>query len=82
VQHPKRDTLQAELQEAGIHTQIHYPIPPHLQAAYKAMGYGEGRFPIAEAMSNQLLSLPMGPQLDSASVEAVIGALRLALRHL
>jgi dTDP-4-amino-4,6-dideoxygalactose transaminase len=82
VQHPKRDALQAKLQEAGIRTQIHYPIPPHLQAAYKAMGYGEGRFPIAEAMANQLLSLPMGPQLDSASVETVVGALRLALRHL
>jgi dTDP-4-amino-4,6-dideoxygalactose transaminase len=82
VQHPKRDALQAALQEAGIRTQIHYPIPPHLQSAYANLGYREGRFPLAESMANQLLSLPIGPQLDGASVEAVIAALHSALPQL
>ena len=78
VQHPKRNGLQAALQEAGIGTLIHYPIPPHLQQAYKGLGYIEGRFPIAESMANQLLSLPIGPQLDDASVTSVIDVLNAA----
>ena len=78
VQHPKRNALQAALQEAGIGTLIHYPIPPHLQQAYKGLGYCEGRFPIAESMANQLLSLPIGPQLDDASVTSVIDAVNAA----
>jgi dTDP-4-amino-4,6-dideoxygalactose transaminase len=78
VQHPERDGLQKAMQEAGIGTLIHYPIPPHLQKAYRDAGYAAGRFPIAESMANRLLSLPMGPQLDDASVTAVIEALKIA----
>ena len=62
--------------EAGIGTQIHYPIPPHLQEAYRDAGYAAGRFPIAEGMANRLLSLPMGPHLDDADVTATILALK------
>jgi len=76
VQYAERDILQKDLKEAGIGTQIHYPIPPHLQMAYRDAGYSRGRFPIAESMANRLLSLPMGPQLDVASVTAVIEALK------
>jgi dTDP-4-amino-4,6-dideoxygalactose transaminase len=78
VQHAERDDLQKALHEAGIGTQIHYPIPPHLQEAYRDAGYAAGRFPIAESMANRLLSLPMGPQLDDESVTAVITALKAA----
>jgi dTDP-4-amino-4,6-dideoxygalactose transaminase len=78
VQHPERDGLQKALQEAGIGTQIHYPIPPHLQEAYREAGYAAGRFPIAESMANRVLSLPMGPQLDDAGVTAAIVALKTA----
>jgi dTDP-4-amino-4,6-dideoxygalactose transaminase len=78
VQHAERDDLQKALQEAGIGTQIHYPIPPHLQEAYRDAGYAAGRFPIAESMGNRLLSLSMGPQLDDAGVTAVIIALKAA----
>jgi dTDP-4-amino-4,6-dideoxygalactose transaminase len=80
VQHAERDGLQKSLREAGIGTQIHYPIPPHLQMAYRDAGYARGRFPIAENMANCLLSLPMGPQLDEASVTATIVALKAATR--
>ena len=63
---------------AGIGTQIHYPIPPHLQIAYRDAGYAAGRFPIAESMANRLLSLPIGPQLDDMGVTAAIAALKAA----
>jgi dTDP-4-amino-4,6-dideoxygalactose transaminase len=78
VQHADRDDLQKAMQKAGIGTLIHYPIPPHLQMAYRDAGYAAGRFPIAENMANRVFSLPMGPQLDDASVTAVIEALKIA----
>lgn len=80
VQNSRRDTLQKTLGEAGISTLIHYPIPPHLQQAYANAGYVEGQFPIAERMASQLLSLPIGPQLDDVSVDAVIAALNMAAK--
>ncbi len=67
VQHPQRDSLQKTLQEVGIGSLIHYPIPPHLQAAYAELGFGEGAFPIAERIHQNVLSLPIGPHLDKAS---------------
>jgi len=76
VQHAERDGLQKALKETGIGTQIHYPIPPHLQMAYRDAGYAAGRFPIAESMANRLLSLPMGPQLEHAGVTSAIVALK------
>jgi dTDP-4-amino-4,6-dideoxygalactose transaminase len=78
VQYAERDGLQKALKETGIGTQIHYPIPPHLQKAYRDAGYAAGRFSIAESMANRLLSLPMGPQLDDASVTATLVALKAA----
>jgi dTDP-4-amino-4,6-dideoxygalactose transaminase len=76
VQHADRNGLQKAMQEAEIGTLIHYPVPPHLQKAYRDAGYAVGRFPIAESMANRLLSLPMGPQLDDAGVTSVIVALK------
>lgn len=75
VQSSQRDTLQMTLGEAGIGTLIHYPVPPHLQQAYAEAGYAKGRFPIAERLASQVLSLPIGPQLDDMNVAAVIAAL-------
>lgn len=75
VRHSKRDNLQQKLNEAGIGTLIHYPIPPHLQQAYADLGYQRGSFPIAEAMADEVLSLPMGPHLDGAQRDKVIAAI-------
>lgn len=72
VQHPRRDALHKSLADAGVGTLIHYPIPPHLQQAYASAGYVKGRFPIAEQVANQCLSLPMGPHLDGEQVATVI----------
>lgn len=80
VQHPFRDMLQRSLGDAGIGTLIHYPIPPHLQQAYAKAGFASGQFPIAERMANQLLSLPIGPQLQDADVDTVITAVQNAAR--
>ncbi|MEO8343812.1 MAG: DegT/DnrJ/EryC1/StrS family aminotransferase, partial [Gallionella sp.] len=81
VQSSRRDALQQSLGEAGIGTLIHYPVPPHLQQAYAKAGYVKGQLPIAERLANQVLSLPIGPQLDDASVDAVITALIAAAKQ-
>lgn len=75
VQHAQRDELQRKLSEADIGTLIHYPIPPHLQQAYGSSGYVKGRFPIAERLARQMLSLPMGPHLTLEQQIAVISQL-------
>lgn len=74
VRHPRRDRLQAELQCMGVGTMIHYPIPPHLQAAYAHLGWGRGSFPITERTADQLLSLPMDPTMLDDEVETVVQA--------
>ena len=80
VQHAQRDALQKVLADAGIGTLIHYPVPPHLQQAYAHAGYADRQFPIAKRMAKQLLSLPIGPQLDNAGVAATIAVLTAAAR--
>ncbi len=64
VRVPDREALQQQLTAAGIGTGIHYPIPLHLQKAYVNMGYRPGSFPVSEAVSSQILSLPMFPNLS------------------
>jgi dTDP-4-amino-4,6-dideoxygalactose transaminase len=60
----ERDALRARLDRAGIGTGIHYPIPLHLQGAYRTLGYQAGDFPISERAASEILSLPMCPQLQ------------------
>ena len=59
----RRDELQVHLKEQGIGTLIHYPVPPHLQECYSDLSYKTGDFPIAESLSNRMLSLPIYPGL-------------------
>jgi dTDP-4-amino-4,6-dideoxygalactose transaminase len=59
-----RDRLQKHLAEAKIGTGIHYPIPLHLQKAYRGLDFKEGDFPIAERVTREILSLPMYPGLE------------------
>lgn len=74
VCHPRRDALQQYLQQAGIGTVIHYPVPPHLSAAYTDWNRSENGFPITERLARTILSLPMGPHLDTESLHTVIKA--------
>ena len=76
VRHADRDRLQARLTERRIGTMIHYPIPPHRQPAYAEMVIPEGGFPLAERVHDEVLSLPMWPQLSCASVDRVVLACR------
>ncbi|KIN71527.1 DegT/DnrJ/EryC1/StrS family aminotransferase [Sulfitobacter guttiformis] len=79
VRHPKRDALMQALADEGISTMIHYPIPPHLQAAYADCGYAKGVLPLAEAFADDMLSLPIGPQMPHSDQDRVIEAVnRLA----
>jgi dTDP-4-amino-4,6-dideoxygalactose transaminase len=64
----RREEIKQKLAEQGIQTGIHYPIPCHLQPAYKFLGYKEGDFPHAESLSKQILSLPMYPGLTKNQV--------------
>src|SRR5437016_7308438 len=59
VRHPERNLLQEHLTANSVGTLIHYPLPPHLQAAYAELGYTRGRFPISEKLADEVLSLPM-----------------------
>jgi len=70
----QRDALQAHLKQAGVNALVHYPVPPHLQDAYREMGHEAGSFPITEAIHNEVLSLPMGPHLSEADAAHVIEA--------
>jgi dTDP-4-amino-4,6-dideoxygalactose transaminase len=76
VRSRRRDALQDHLKMRGIGTVIHYPIPPHLQAAYSELGLGEGSLPITEAIHREALSLPMGPHLTMEQAEAVVESVR------
>ena len=67
----RRDELKAYLDENEISTLIHYPVPPHLQLAYKELGYQRGDFPIAEKIADNCLSLPMYPGLSDEQVEKI-----------
>jgi dTDP-4-amino-4,6-dideoxygalactose transaminase len=67
----QRDELAAQLKAQGIGTVIHYPVPPHLQSAFKELGYQKGAFPIAEEIADTCLSLPLYPGLKAEEVEYI-----------
>jgi len=73
-----RDQLQSALQAQGIQTGIHYPIPVHLQKAYAELGYRAGDLPVTERAAQELLSLPMFPELRAEQIAEVCGAVREA----
>ena len=74
VRHARRDELARGLQKLGVGTLIHYPVAPHMQSAYQAMGLTRGSLPIAEALQGEVLSLPMGPRLSEADARSVVAA--------
>jgi len=66
-----REAMQAHLAEAGIGTGIHYPIPLHLQKAYRQLGHKKGDFPVTERVAAEIVSLPMFPQMTEAMQDLV-----------
>jgi dTDP-4-amino-4,6-dideoxygalactose transaminase len=67
-----RAGLQQHLAEAKIGTLIHYPIPPHMQEAYAGLGLAADAFPIARRLSDEVISLPIGPQLSQKDRDYVV----------
>jgi dTDP-4-amino-4,6-dideoxygalactose transaminase len=80
VQVENRDRVKQQLSEMGIDTGLHYPVPLHLQDAYRNLGYKAGDFPVSERLSQQILSLPMYPGLSVQATEYVANALAGSLK--
>jgi dTDP-4-amino-4,6-dideoxygalactose transaminase len=79
VQVDDRDRVRTVLDEAGIGTGLHYPVPLHLQEAYRDMNLAAGSFPVSEQVAARGLSLPMFPHMTEAQVEYVAQTLRAAV---
>ena len=67
----QRSRLQDALSKAGVGTLIHYPVPPHMQTAYRNLGFSESSLPIARQLAKEVLSLPIGPHLSVDEAHAV-----------
>jgi dTDP-4-amino-4,6-dideoxygalactose transaminase len=75
VRTDRREALMATLGARGIQSGIHYPVPVHLQPAYADAAYGKGSFPLAEKAADEVLSLPMFPEMTEQHLQLVSQAL-------
>ena len=73
---PERDALMRALAAKGIGSAIHYPLPIHLQEAYRSLGLERGSFPVAERCSEEVISLPMFPELTQEQIAVVAGEVK------
>jgi len=76
IRSPRRDALVEYLKSEGVGVVIHYPLPLHLQPAYRSLGYRPGDFPISEACAREVLSLPMYPELTDEQQQRVVEAVK------
>jgi dTDP-4-amino-4,6-dideoxygalactose transaminase len=72
----RRDALMKYLNENGVATGLHYPVPLHLQNCFKYLDYKKGDFPVSEELAETGLSLPMYPEMSDEQVEYVCGVVR------
>jgi dTDP-4-amino-4,6-dideoxygalactose transaminase len=79
IQISRRDHVLEALQAQGVQAGIHYPVPVHLQPAFRSNGYGPGDFPVAEAAAGRIISLPLYPQITARQQQFVTNALRRAI---
>jgi dTDP-4-amino-4,6-dideoxygalactose transaminase len=75
----ERDRVATALGDVGVATAVHYPTPIHLQPAYRHLGLARGSFPIAERSADEILSLPMYPELTDEAIDHVVASLRAAV---
>jgi dTDP-4-amino-4,6-dideoxygalactose transaminase len=75
IETPERDRVRSALQEVGIQSAVHYPVPIHLQKAYAHLGYRSGDLPVTEALCEHGLSLPIYPELSKEKISRVASAL-------
>ncbi|MEQ8603722.1 MAG: DegT/DnrJ/EryC1/StrS family aminotransferase [Marivibrio sp.] len=76
----RRDAVADALKQEGVPNAVYYPMPMHLQTAYRHLGDGEGSLPVSERLSKEVLSLPMHPFLSTAQVERIAGAVVRCVR--
>jgi len=76
VRHPRREALREHLRARGIGSEVYYPVPLHLQACFADLGCRVGQFPVAEALAESILALPIYPGMPSSHQERVVAALR------
>jgi dTDP-4-amino-4,6-dideoxygalactose transaminase len=76
---PHRDAIQKQLAALGVTTMVYYPTPMHLQPIYESLGHREGDLPVTEEACQQVLSLPMFPELQPDQIEYVVQMLHQAL---
>ena len=79
VRVPRRDEVLAKLNAEGIGAGIHYPVPCHLQGAFRSLGHKPGDFPVAERAAGEILSLPIYPQITADQQARVVEVLRRAV---
>ncbi len=79
VRSPRRDRIREQLLADGIASEIHYPIPLHLQEAFAGLGYRAGEFPVSETWSREVISLPAFPELEDGEVAAIACSIKTAL---
>jgi len=72
----RRDDLRKFLGERGIGTQIHYPVPIHLQQSAEFLGYRKGDLPVTERLATEVLSIPMYPELTDDQIDRVTTSIR------
>jgi dTDP-4-amino-4,6-dideoxygalactose transaminase len=78
VRSPEREALQNRLTAAGVGTLIHYPIPPHMQGAYAGMRIQKDALPLARQLADEVISLPMGPQLSLDDAKTIVRKMKQA----
>jgi len=80
IQVDDRDAVLSRLREGGIDAGVHYPVPLHLQPAYRHLGYRSGSLPATERAASRCLSLPIYPEITEALIDQVVEGLRAAMR--
>jgi dTDP-3-amino-3,4,6-trideoxy-alpha-D-glucose transaminase len=76
----RRDALRAFLAERGVATDVHYPLPAHIQRPYAHFGQGPGSLPCTERLAHEVLSLPLYPELPPEDVDYVADQVRAFVR--
>jgi dTDP-4-amino-4,6-dideoxygalactose transaminase len=82
VRVPQRPVVQQALTDVGIGTLVHYPVPAHLQPAYTSLGVKRGSLPVTERAADEVLSLPLYPELPLAQVDEVAATLEKTVHSL